>query len=274
MRVVAHGEKWCDPQPVRKKSASLAPASGPNMFEKRFWSFACGVVLLWIFLRVFDFTLLPPAYNGLLITQPFCGLHSWASANGAWAARSHVKYGFGYTKGLPTLVAGDPPPLIPEYYVSHPPLETWIVASGMLVFGGGLTREAQHGVTFASRSVVYLVVYLWGRCPPTPGIFRFGPEAGREEKATLDRHHIASCPWAGAALGLGPQTRYIAFGNPCFPAAPYPPLRHGQDIKDRNGSQGLSGRPGVEDLQGRLEAAALPWPMGTDKIDVRQEAGV
>jgi 4-amino-4-deoxy-L-arabinose transferase-like glycosyltransferase len=30
---------------------------------------------------------------------------------------------------------GDPPPLIPEYYVSHPPLETWILALGLLVFG-------------------------------------------------------------------------------------------------------------------------------------------
>jgi hypothetical protein len=48
--------------------------------------------------------------------------------------------------------------------------------------------------------VVYLVVYLWGRCPQTPGIVRMGPEAGIEEKATLDRHKIASCPWAGAAL--------------------------------------------------------------------------
>ena len=35
---------------------------------------------------------------------------------------------------------------------------------------GGLTREAQHGVTFASRPVVYSVIYLWGRCPQTPGI--------------------------------------------------------------------------------------------------------
>jgi hypothetical protein len=35
---------------------------------------------------------------------------------------------------------------------------------------GGLTREAQHGVTFASRSVVSLFVCRWGRCPQTPGI--------------------------------------------------------------------------------------------------------
>jgi hypothetical protein len=135
MRVVAHGEKWCRPQPVSKKSAPITAESGPSVFEQRFWLFAWGIVFLWVCLRVFDFTLLPPAYKGLLITQPFCGLHSWASANGAWAARSHLKYGLGYTKGLPTLVVGDPPPLIPEHYVSHPSLETWILALGMSVFG-------------------------------------------------------------------------------------------------------------------------------------------
>jgi hypothetical protein len=135
MRVVAHGAKWCRPQPVGRKTAPIAAASGPSVFEQRFWFFADGVVFLWVCLRVFDFTLLPPAHKGLLITQPFCGLHSWASANGAWAARSHLKYGLGYTKGLRTLVVGDPPPLIPEYYVSHPPLETWILALGMSVFG-------------------------------------------------------------------------------------------------------------------------------------------
>ena len=40
----------------------------------------------------------------------------------------------------------------------------------------GLTREAQHSMTFASPSVAYLLVYLWGRCPQTPGIYRFAPE--------------------------------------------------------------------------------------------------
>jgi 4-amino-4-deoxy-L-arabinose transferase-like glycosyltransferase len=135
MRVVAHGAIWCRPQPVTKKSVPATAENGPSIFETRFWLFGGGVVFLWISVRVFDFTLLPPAYHGLLITQPFCGLHSWDLADRAWAARSHLKYGLGYTRGLRTLVVGDPPPLIPEYYVSHPPLETWILALGMLVFG-------------------------------------------------------------------------------------------------------------------------------------------
>jgi hypothetical protein len=45
-------------------------------------------------------------------------------------------------------------------------------------FGGGSTREAQHGVTLASPPVVSSLAYLWGYCPQTPGIFRFEPEVG------------------------------------------------------------------------------------------------
>jgi 4-amino-4-deoxy-L-arabinose transferase-like glycosyltransferase len=135
IRVATRGEKWCRPQPVSKNSTRATAESEPNVFGKHFGLFAGGVVFLWVCLRVFDFTLLPPAYNGILITQPFCGLRSWDLADRAWAARSHLKYGLDYTKGLRTLVVGDPPPLIPEYCVSHPPLETWILALGMLVFG-------------------------------------------------------------------------------------------------------------------------------------------
>ncbi len=99
MRVVAHGAKWCRPQPVSRKNVPLVADSGPSVFEQRFWLFAGGIVFLWVCLRVFDFTLLPPAYNGLLLTQPFCGLHSWDLADRAWAARSHLKYGLGGSGG-------------------------------------------------------------------------------------------------------------------------------------------------------------------------------
>jgi len=96
---------------------------------------AFSVVLISIFTRVFDFSLEPLSYNGLSITRPFCGLHSWYFANRAWAGRSHVKYGLGYTRGYHTSVVGDPPPANPQHYVSHPPLETLITAFGMLLFG-------------------------------------------------------------------------------------------------------------------------------------------
>lgn len=103
--------------------------------EKHFWKLALGVVLVAVLLHTFDFALWPPSCRGLVITRPFCGLHSWARANRAWAARNHLKYGLGYTKGYRTIALGDPPPAHPLRYVSHPPWETWILALGMLLLG-------------------------------------------------------------------------------------------------------------------------------------------
>ena len=96
---------------------------------------ASGVVLISVLTQTFDFSLTPPVYKGLFITRPYCGLHSWARANHAWAARSHVEYGLGYTKGYNTPVVGYPPPTHPQRYVSHPPLKTLIAAFGMLLIG-------------------------------------------------------------------------------------------------------------------------------------------
>ena len=88
-----------------------------------------------VLINLFDFTLIPPSYKGLYITRPYYGLHSWAQASGAWAARSHAKYGLGYTKGSSTLVVGDPPPENPTHYVSHPSAGGLISSLGILVFG-------------------------------------------------------------------------------------------------------------------------------------------
>ena len=107
----------------------------PGLCEKHFWIFAFGVILISILTRVFDFSLKPTSYKGLFINRQYYGLHSWANANRAWAARNHVKYGLGYTKGYHTLAVGDPPPAHPQRYVSHPSLVTLITAFGMLLFG-------------------------------------------------------------------------------------------------------------------------------------------
>ena len=117
------------------RGGSTVSAQTLGFWERHFWLSACGVVLISVVTRVFDLTIAPPAYDGLVITEPFCGLHSWDLADRAWGARSHVKYGLGYTKGLRTLVVGDPPPEHPQYDVSEPPLETWILAVGMLLLG-------------------------------------------------------------------------------------------------------------------------------------------
>ena len=88
----------------------------PGPYERYFWIFAFGVILISILTCVFDFSLKPPSpasagasspprrRGGLFITRPYYGLHSWGSANRAWNARSHVKYGLGYTKGTVPLL--------------------------------------------------------------------------------------------------------------------------------------------------------------------------
>ena len=106
-----------------------------GLCERYFWILAFGIILISILTSVFDFSLMPPSptsagatpayaekrWGGLFITRPYYGLHSWASANRAWAARSHVKYGLGYTKGYRTLAVGDPPPAHPQRSGRGPP---------------------------------------------------------------------------------------------------------------------------------------------------------
>jgi hypothetical protein len=80
-------------QRLIKDKKPTIPSEKPSVFERRFWLLAVGVILVSVVTRVFDFSFVPPTYDGICITQPFFGLHSWAIANRAWAARSHVKYG-------------------------------------------------------------------------------------------------------------------------------------------------------------------------------------
>jgi len=109
----------------------------PVLCQRHFWVFAFGIIIVSIVTRVFDFSLMPPSYQRLFITRPYYGLHSWENAHMAWAARSHVKYGLGYTRGYSTPAVGNPPPAHPQRYVSHPSLETLITSFGMLLFGTG-----------------------------------------------------------------------------------------------------------------------------------------
>jgi len=88
------------------KSRPAEAEGRPGLCERRFYLLAFGVVLVLALTRTFDFSLSPLSYHGLFITRPHYGLHSWASANHVWAARSHLKYGLGYTKGYHTPAVG------------------------------------------------------------------------------------------------------------------------------------------------------------------------
>ena len=69
------------------------------------------------------------------IRRPITGLHSWALAERYWSARSHVKYGLGYTKGYHTYVVGDPPPEKPTRWLDHPQVASLHSAIYAAVFG-------------------------------------------------------------------------------------------------------------------------------------------
>jgi 4-amino-4-deoxy-L-arabinose transferase-like glycosyltransferase len=69
------------------------------------------------------------------INRPFFGLHSWGEATGAWAARTHVRYGLSYTKGLTTWAVGNPPKENPERYFDHPQLGGILAWFFGLIFG-------------------------------------------------------------------------------------------------------------------------------------------
>ena len=104
-------------------SESTRPLESPHY---RQWVFAfCAVVLIAL-------VSMPLLWD---LDRPICGLHSWAQASGAWAARAHVHYGLGYTHGLSTWAVGDPPTPDPVRYMDHPQLGVLMHAASMLVFG-------------------------------------------------------------------------------------------------------------------------------------------
>lgn len=91
------------------------------------------------------------------ITRPFYGLHSWAKASGAWAARCHVKYGLAYTKGLSTWAVGDPPTENPRRYMDHPQLAVLFVAAVMRLVG---VSEGSYRLIALTLSLLILFFFL------------------------------------------------------------------------------------------------------------------
>jgi len=91
------------------------------------------------------------------ITRPFYGLHSWAQASGAWAARTHVRYGLGYTRGVTTWAVGQPPTENPKIYLDHPQLNILVASAVMSVLG---TNEWSPRVFNIILSSITLIIFL------------------------------------------------------------------------------------------------------------------
>lgn len=122
-------------RPAIDGSEATAVGARRSLWDRHFWAFACGIVLISVFTHAFDYSLVPLSCKGVFITRPYCGLHSDAIACTARAARSHAKYGLSYTNGYRTLALGDPPGAQPQRDIGQLPAETWITALGMKLFG-------------------------------------------------------------------------------------------------------------------------------------------
>jgi hypothetical protein len=110
-----------------------------------FWF--CGGLLVVLFISIMTHE----------ITRPFYGLHSWAQASGAWAARSHVRYGFSYTKGISTWAVGYPPKAAPQRYWDHPQLNVLVAAGCMKIFG---INEWASGIGVITIDALALLVFI------------------------------------------------------------------------------------------------------------------
>ncbi len=97
------------------------------------------------------------AILGREIDRPFFGLHSWAKASGAWAARSHVKYGLDYTKGMTTWALGYPPKENPSRYLDHPQSAVLTLALFFKIFG---VSEFSYRLFNLITTVLILIVFL------------------------------------------------------------------------------------------------------------------
>ena len=87
------------------------------------------------------------------ITRPFYGLHSWAEAHGPWHARTHLKYGLGYTHGWLTKAVGNPPTENPSRYLDHPHLSCHMTLPFYAVFG-------VHEWSYRSLNIILTIITL------------------------------------------------------------------------------------------------------------------
>src|SRR4030042_3745142 len=92
------------------------------------------------------------------IARPVYGRHGWAQASGAWAARSHVRYGLSYTKGVSTWAVGYPPKAAPQRYWDHPQLNVLIAAGCMKIFG---INEWASGIGVVTADVLALLIFIF-----------------------------------------------------------------------------------------------------------------
>jgi hypothetical protein len=121
--------------------------AGLNQTDKTLNFWFCGGLLVILFVSIMARD----------IDRPFYGLHSWADASGAWAARSHVKYGLSYTKGASTWALGNPPVQNPKRYMDHPQLAVLSLALFMKIFGVSEMSQKLNCVFFSIATLLIIL---------------------------------------------------------------------------------------------------------------------
>ena len=125
---------------ISKEKEPAKPLSFIN-----FWFAGCMIAVLLVF------------NLGRDIDRPFYGLHSWGAASGAWAARSHYEYGFGYTHFMTTWAVGNPPTQNPSRYLDHPQLSGIVATAAFAIFG---VNERAPRIFNLFTSVLALLLFL------------------------------------------------------------------------------------------------------------------
>lgn len=125
---------------LKDTSAAKVQISGIN-----YWFCAIGIIILFA------------CIHSRKINTPFSGLHSWGQATGAWAMRSHVNYGYGFTKGVTTWAVGNPPTENPKRYFDHPNLGSFLAGITGKIFGA---KESTLRIVDILNGIVIFLIFL------------------------------------------------------------------------------------------------------------------
>jgi 4-amino-4-deoxy-L-arabinose transferase-like glycosyltransferase len=99
------------------------------------------------------------------LAAPFVGPHEDDNARYSLAARNHIRYGLGVTRGTNCLAVATDAPRAADYYVNHPGTLSLLIAASFLILGESeaATRAVPLAFTLAAVAVLYTAVRLrWG----------------------------------------------------------------------------------------------------------------
>ena len=181
-------KKQPSPETVRADGAVKNKSIFDDLLRQYYWLIGTALIIFTVAIMMVE----PRPLSFRPFNGPLNGLHSWAQASGAWAARAHAHYGLSYTKGFTTWAVGDPPTENPKRYVDHPQLSGLLMGGVMAIFGANDWTPRLVRVITTIMGILILLRVLRGLL---------------EEKTAL---------LAVLFLGLFPLTGYFSVGGWLF----------------------------------------------------------